>query len=227
MRQTYIFALNNHVSVLLIRPELAVAQQLGVRPAYHVSDLFQIAGSRATAYRIFDELLRLGFAERAQRGYFTVRACVFQPYHLWPYLLPSLAVLKLARYFGRAYNESDVNYARRLLRGMVTLDYRAYELTQLQTPRTLFMYVDNVDREASRLKDEGFSEGRRGRVAILPYEGDFENEIQRVYLDCLAFGGRSILDAIAIELLYGDKLQVKGVFPAELVLKAREELPRR
>ncbi len=56
-------------------------------------------------------------------------------------------------------------------------------------------------------------------------EGGFENEVQRVYLDCLAFGGRSTLDAIAIELLQGDQLEVKGEFPTELVLKVREDLP--
>jgi hypothetical protein len=63
-------------------------------------------------------------------------------------------------------------------------------------------------------------------VAILPKEGGFENEIQRVYLDCLAFGGRSTLDAVAIELLHADQLSVRGEFPTDLVLKVREDLPK-
>jgi hypothetical protein len=63
-------------------------------------------------------------------------------------------------------------------------------------------------------------------VAILPKEGGFGNEIQRVYLDCLAFGGRSALDAVAIELLHGDQLSIRGEFPTDLVLKVREDLPR-
>jgi hypothetical protein len=55
--------------------------------------------------------------------------------------------------------------------------------------------------------------------------GDFSNEIERVYLDCIAKGGRSIQDAIAIQLLHGDQLTSKGIFPAEYVLKVQEDLP--
>jgi hypothetical protein len=148
---------------------------------------------------------------------------------MWPHLLPSLSALKLARYFGRSYDESDVNNAKKLLIGLVTLDYRAFELTELQLPHTFFVYLSDQGSGAELLRSNAFSEGSNGRVAILPRareDRSFENEIQRVYLDCLAFGGRSTLDAIAIELLYGDQFTVKGEFPAELVLKVREELPR-
>ena len=109
---------------------------------------------------------------------------------------------------------------------MVTLDYRAYELTQFQTPRTFSIYAEDPDQQAQSLRFAGFSEGTKGRVAILPKEGGFGNEIQRVYLDCLAFGGRSALDAVAIELLHGDQLSIRGEFPTDLVLKVREDLPR-
>lgn len=112
---------------------------------------------------------------------------------------------------------------------MVTLDYRAYELTKLQTPHIFFIYAKDPNREVGLLKSKGYSEGSRGRVAILPREEDgshFKNGIQRLYLDCLAFGGRSTLDAIAIELLYGDQLSVRGEFPTDLVLKVREELSK-
>jgi hypothetical protein len=212
-----------------VRPEpsLAVVQSLGQKPVYHASEFFGPAGSRATAYRVIHRLMELGLASETQkRGYFTIRSSAFQPYQMWPHLLSSLRALKQARFFGRAYDESDVNYARRSLSGMVTLDYRAYELTQFQTPHTFFIYVEDLDQQAQVLKSAGFSEGTKGRVAILPREGGFENEIQQVYLDCLAFGGRSTLDAIAIELLHGDQLSVRGEFPTELVLKVREDLPR-
>ena len=53
--------------------------------------------------------------------------------------------------------------------------------------------------------------------------GNFENEIERIYLDCIANDGRSILDAIAIELQYGEQLRVKGYFPLELMKKVQEE----
>jgi hypothetical protein len=210
-----------------MKPSLTVVQSLTQKPVYHASELFGPAGSRATAYRVISGLLELGLAaETKRRGYFTIRSSAFQPYTKWPHLLPSLRALKQARYFGRAYDESDVNYARRFLTGMVTLDYRAYDLTKLQTPRTFFLYARNPNREAELLESNGFSEGTKGRVAILPRGGgDFENEVQRVYLDCLAFGGRSTLDAIAIELLYGDRLRIRGEFSTDLILKVREELP--
>lgn len=207
---------------------VAVFQALGQKPVYHISELFGPAGSRATAYRILQRLQELGFAsETRRRGYFTVRSSAFQSSQIQPHLMSSLRALKQARYFGRAYDESDVNYARRSLTGMVTLDYRAYELTRLQTPHTFFIYVKDPDREAGLLRANGFSEGKKGRVVILPDQHDIKNEIQRVYLDCLAFGGRSTLDAIAIELLYGDQFPIRGQFPTDLVTKVREDLPSR
>ena len=78
------------------------------------------------------------------------------------------------------------------------------------------------------MKHEKFSEGRNGRVAILPKIGNFfQNEIQRVYLDCLAAGGRSLLDGVAIELLHSNELEVRGVFPIDLVEKVRDDLNAR
>lgn len=208
-----------------IEPALTIVQTLGKKPVYHISELYEPAGSRPTAYRIMNKLQELGFAEPVRRGYFTLRTSISQSYGIWPHLVPSLRALKQARYFGRTYNESDITFVRKILSGIETLDYRAYELTQLQTPHTFFIYVENPSQVAEELRIRGFSEGRRGRVAILPKEGEFKNELQRVYLDCLAFGGRSILDAIAIDLLYGNQLEIKGEFPVELVEKVREELP--
>jgi hypothetical protein len=106
------------------------------------------------------------------------------------------------------------------------LDYRAYELTGLQEPYSLFLYVDDMDSAASVLREHGFWKGSRGRVALLPRVGPFRNDLQRVYLDCLAYGGRSTLDAIAIEILYGEELdpKVRGVFRSDDVLKVRDEL---
>jgi len=107
----------------------------------------------------------------------------------------------------------------------VTLDYRSYELTGLQTPEKLFLYVDNEDAATNALKNSDFSEGTKGKIAILPRIGDFfDNEIQRVYLDSLAAGGRNLLDAVAIELRYPEKFQIKGLFPIDLVEKVREDL---
>lgn len=210
----------------MLTPELAAAQTIGEKPAYRLDDLARAVGSRATAYRTLKELIRLGFAERLGRGYFAVRSSLFQPFYLWEHLVPSLSALKQARRFGRAYNDGDARAARRILAGVVTLDYRAYELTGLQEPYSMFIYTENLDSAAEALRGAGFWEGTRGRVCLLPKPVPFDNELQRVYLDCVAYGGRSTLDAIAIDALHGDELdpRVRGAFRADDVLKVKEEL---
>jgi hypothetical protein len=211
---------------MMLKPELAIAQTIGEKPVYHMNDLSKITESRATAYRILSRLREAGFAEQVREGYFTLRSSLFQPFNLWQNLLPSLQSLKQARFFGLSYNENDVRLARQILKGIVTLDYRAYEITQLQSPHLFSIYVDNPDQAADKLKECKFSEGTKGRVVILPRTGEFGSEIQRVYLDCIAYGGRSLLDAIAIEILHNEDLDpnIRGTFKAEDVLKVREEL---
>lgn len=210
----------------MLGPELAAAQTLGERPVFTLNQLAEVTGSRATAYRGLARLRDAGFARQLKGGFFVLRSSFFQPYSLWNSLLPSLQALKQARYFGRSYNVHDFKLARQILKGFVTLDHRAYDLTGLQPPYTLSMYVDPLDAAVSAFRRHGFYEGTRGKVILLPRIGSFNNELQRVYLDCLAYGGRSTLDAIAIEILYGDKLdpRARGMFRSEDVLKVRDEL---
>src|SRR5207302_5788368 len=211
---------------MMLKPELTIAQTIGQRPVYHMNDLSKITGSRATAYRILSRLREAGFAEHVREGYFTLRSSLFQPFNLWQNLLPSLQALKQARFFGLSYNENDVRLARQILKGMITLDYRAYEIKRLQSTHILFIYVDKHENAENMLKECKFSEGTKGRVVILPRTGGFGSEIQRVYLDCIAYGGRSLLDAIAIEILHNEDLDhnIRGTFKAEGVMKVREEL---
>ncbi|MGI0079487.1 MAG: hypothetical protein ACRECH_07675 [Nitrososphaerales archaeon] len=212
---------------LELRPSLVAAQRLDQANLTHsTKELAAIVGSIPTAQRYVRQLEDLGFLTILGRGHFVFRSSLFQPYSLWPLIIPSLQTLKKARYFGRSYNESDIRFARKKFsEAMVTLDYRSYELTGLQTPEKLFLYVTDQNSAANALKSDDFSEGLRGKVAILPRIGDFfTNEIQRVYLDSLAAGGRNLLDAVAIELRYPDKLQIKGLFPVDLVEKVREDL---
>lgn len=225
MRQTYILSTEKERNGMM-RAELAAAQAMGEKPVYRIEDLMQVTGSRATAYRALAELRQVGFAEQARDGYFTIRSSLFQPFGVWRHLAPSLSALKHARRFGRSYNETDVKRASEMLRGTVTLDYRAHELTGLQEPHVYFAYVDDLDLAAGTLREHGFREGARGRVVLLPFVGSSRNGIQRVYLDCVAFGGRSTLDAIAIEILRGDALDpgVRGVFKSGDVLKVKEGL---
>ncbi len=213
-------------SCMSLSPELTIAQTIREKPVYHINELSKITESRATAYRILSKLREAGFAEQIKEGYFTFRSSLFQPFNLWSNLLQSLQALKQARFFGLSYNENDVRLARQILNGIMTLDYRAYELTKLQSPHLFFIYVENPNRAAKMLRKHKFSEGTEGRVVIIPRIGAFGNEIQRVYLDCIAYGGRSLLDAIAIEILHNESLDpnIRGAFKTEDVLKVRDEL---
>src|SRR5437660_10715167 len=161
-----------------------------------MNDLSKITGSRALAYRILGRLREAGFAEHVREGYFTLRSSLFQPFNLWQNLLPSLQALKQARFFGLSYNENDVRLARQILKGMITLDYRAYEITRLQSLHLFFIYVDKLDKAATMLKECKLSEGTKSRVVILQRTGWFGSETQRVYLDCIAYGVSSLLAAI-------------------------------
>lgn len=202
------------------------AQRLDSKPVYTMQDAISVAGSAKTAYRRLNDLKTLGLA-RYRRGSFIIKSSVVsQPANVIEKILPSLTALSRARRFGRNYNNADIRFAmNNIADKFVTLDYRAYELAKFQTPLDLYIYVQDVDRVAGFLKEKGFREGRNGHVILLPRIGDFYNEVERVYLDCIANGERSTLDAIAIELLYEDRLSTRGLFPVQLVKKVQEDIP--
>lgn len=214
---------------ILNEPAVQFAQGLSAKPVYTIEEIMTIAGSsRRTAYRRLQTLKSWGIA-KSNRGRFIINtAASSQPIAVLQRLLPSLQSLNQARRFGKSYNQSDINFIMNNIQDkIITLDYRAWQLTKFQYPMDLYVYVDDVGRIASHLKQKGFSEGQRGHIVLLPEIGDFSNEIERVYLDCIAKGGRSVLDAIAIELLYGDQISVKGRFTTQDVIKVREDLPVR
>lgn len=207
---------------------IAFAQKFAVKPVYTINDVRAVDNSITTAYRRLHELEKLGLA-KFKHGSFSVKTeVVLQPPHVFEKLIPSLVALKESRRFGKFYTESDVNFAKKHLpeKFLTTLDYAAWELTKFQTPRDFFIYVNDIEKASTYLKNNGFSEGKRGRVILLPKKGSFDNEIERIYLDCISHGERSILDAIALELLFGDHLTVKGRFPIEYADKVREDMPR-
>lgn len=213
-------------SITEARDGLAFAQALPPKIVYSVkNDAVPIAGSEQTAYRRLRLLRSLGLAS-FRNGLFNInREAAMQPLFVVAKLFPSLMSLRQARRFGKFYNDSDIRYARNAMRGaIVTLDFDAWDLTGFQTPSDLYLYVDDVAKSAKLLRDRGFSEGRKGRVVLLPKRGDFTDKVNRTYLDCIARGGRSIYDAIAIELLYHDRIPVKGNFPVEYILKVQQEM---
>lgn len=208
--------------------EISFAQAFEPRIVYTVKkDAVPIAGSERTAYRRLSILESLGLAT-FRNGRFQITSRVSrQPPNVLKKILPSLIALKNARRFGRFYNDSDIRFMMKNApeHSFVTLDFKAWDLTKFQTPSDLFIYVNDVEQFSMFLKNKGFSEGKKGHIVLLSKAGDFANEIERVYLDCIAKGGRSTLDAVAIDLLHGDKLSVRGQFPIETITKVQEDMP--
>jgi hypothetical protein len=207
---------------------LSFAQKFDTKSVYTTKEAISLVHSKDRVYRHLKILKSLGIVQVA-RGYFTMNTTLIsQPLHLIEKILPSLESLKRARTFGRYYGESDIEFVRDNLRPkLITLDYKSWELTNFQHPSDFYIYVENVEQTVNYLKENKFHEGEKGRVRILPIIGDFSNEIQRVYFDCLAKGGRSIQDAVAIELLYSNRLVFKANFPTELIQKVQDDLPER
>lgn len=205
------------------------AQDFSAKSVYSIrKDVNSKIASKSTVYKKLHELESFGLAKFSRDSFEIKQGVVSQPFPVFKKLIPSLLSLKNSRRFGRYYNELDVNFAKKNLPGkfLTTLDYAGWELTKFQTPRNFFIYVNDVDEAANYLKSNRFSEGNNGQVILLPKIGDFSNEIERIYLDCMAKSGRSMLDAIAIDLLYGEHLKIKGQFPIEYVKKVQEDLPR-
>jgi hypothetical protein len=214
----------------VISPEIEsgirFASMLPPRISYGIKeDAVGIAGSVPTAYRRLRALESLGLAT-VHRGQFQINQAARQPMDLLQRLIPSLLALKTARRFGRKYHISDVNFLKNNLpeNAFVTLDYAAWDLTGYQTPMDLYVYVDDIKKTSNFLKSKEFSQGTQGRVVLLQKQHGFRKNTEQVYLDCIAKGGRSILDAIAIELKHGDKLRIKGRFNIEDVLKIQNDM---
>lgn len=209
-----------------IAPALSFAQELPPRPVYNLNNL-KIDESTKTIHRRIKSLLPLGLATYSRGNFSIKREVISQPVNILKKLIPSLLTLKQARRFGRSYNNADINFVlnHKPESSMITLDYQAWDMTKFQIPRDLFLYVDDMEKGVDFLKENNFSEGEKGHVILLPKIGSFDNKIERVFLDCLANGGRSILDAVAIQLLYGNSIEVKARFPVETIIKVQEDLP--
>jgi hypothetical protein len=180
--------------------------------------------SKRTIYRHLKELQDIGLAKYF-RGKFQVSSVLSQPAWFIKELLPSIKSLKQVRRFGKYYNENDVKLVKKSIEfEHLTLDYKAWELTRYQNPFIFYIYVKNQEDIISKLKQLGFHEGMKGKIGILPLIGSFENTIERTHLDCIAHGGRSRLDAIAIEIIYGSQIKKKGFFSISDILQVQENL---
>lgn len=220
---------NECVSMLKnARDAIGFAQELPPSPIYDIKSLKGTVGlSGRTIRRRLARLKELGLAEY-DRGKFTIkREVISQPYPVLQSIIPSLMSLKKARRFGRHYNTSDINFARKHLPdgSIITLDHGANELTGFQIPLDLHAYVDDMEHMSRILKNHGFWEGRRGKVVLLPKIGSFENLVERIFLDCTANGGRSFMDAAAIMLTHKDNVKTGVRFTGDTILKVQEDLP--
>ena len=180
---------------------IAFARLLPRSMIHRIRDMPSAAGvSEATARRRVDELAEMGLADH-WNGCFTVRHdAVRYSIEVLEAMRPSLLALGRARRFNRRKSDADVAFARRHLPpgSFVTLDYPLARLTGYQSAWWYYACVDDPRAFASFLESNGFREDRMGRVVVVPKIGAFNDEKARLFLDCLADGGRSYCDAIAL-----------------------------
>ncbi len=220
--------MQEHTQVLeKAKDAIRFAQELPPSPVYDLKNLGNtVSVSARTVKRRLIRLEELGLADY-NRGKFTIkREVISQPYTVLQNIIPSLMSLKKARRFGRHYKPTDVSFMKKHLPkgSIITLDHKAHELTKFQTPLNLYVYVDNVEKISKFLKSHRFREGKRGSVVLLPKIGSFENHVERIFLDCVANGGRSFLDAAAIVLTHKDMIKTRVRFAADTMLKVQEDL---
>lgn len=205
---------------------LLFAQELQPRPIYKVKDVAKNIHERTVRRRI-KKLTEIGLAQY-NRGQFTIKEEVIaQPISVLEKLVPSFTAFMQARRFGKTYGLSDNNFMIKNLpkNAIITLDYSAHKITNFQSAQDLYLYVDDIEETVQFLKNNNFREGTKGSIVILPKIGSFENLTERVFLDCIAKGGRSMMDAIAIQLKYKDEINIKARFTTEMLLKVQEDLP--
>ena len=198
-----------------LKSSIKALQKHGYKARFRYADLERNLGKES-----IETLEEAGFVEQRKKGYISFRWCAWQPLNVIKHILPSLNSLKDAAYF-----EGDPLAARPMLGDNVTLDYKAWELTNYQTPAMLCAYADNMKKTCAALKKAGFEhDGKDGRICILPKNERKENAIEQVYYDSLASGGRSLLDAAALQLLYPDQIREKAKFSKDIMNKVRDEL---
>jgi hypothetical protein len=205
---------------------LLFAQELQPRPIYKVKDVAKNVHERTVRRRI-KKLTEIGLAQY-NRGQFTIKEEVIaQPISVLEKLVPSFTAFMQARRFGKTYGLSDNNFMIKNLpkNAIITLDYSAHKMTNFQSVQDLYLYVDDIKETVQFLKNNNFREGTKGSIVILPKIGSFENLTERVFLDCIAKGGRSMMDAIAIQLKYKDEINIKARFTTDMLLKVQEDLP--
>ena len=183
---------------------IAFARLLPRSMIHRMRDMPSVAGvSEATARRRVDELAGMGLAVR-RKGAFTVHHdAICQPIEVLDAMRPSLLALGRARRFGCGGSSSTgITLARRRLPpgSFVTLDYPLARLTGYQSAWWYHACVEDPDAFGSLLEESGFREDRTGRVVVMPKIGSFDDENVRLLFDCLADGGRSYCDAIALLL---------------------------
>lgn len=215
------------VSILTrYKDALLFAQELQPRPIYKVKDVAKNVHERTVRRRI-KKLTEIGLAQY-NRGQFTIKEEVIaQPISVLEKLVPSFTAFMQARRFGKTYGLSDNNFMIKNLpkNAIITLDYSAHKMTNFQSAQDLYLYVDDIEETVQFLKNNNFREGTKGSIVILPKIGSFENLTERVFLDCIAKGGRSMMDAIAIQLKYKDEINIKARFTTDMLLKVQEDLP--
>ena len=128
---------------------------------------------------------------RTENTFMMYHDVISQTNQVFQKLMPSLLSFKNSRWFSRNEDQTDVDFVMKNIppNSLITLDYKAAELTGYQYPCQLYVYIDDMEYFTSILQHNGFVEQHKNiksRVILLPKIGSFGNYIERVFLDCVA-----------------------------------------
>lgn len=207
------------------------ARNLPHKTIYRITDVVKLTKLPIeTINKKLDILSSYQLLYRKPNAFMLYRNVIMQSDVMFQKIMPSLISLKHAKYFNKKYDQTDIDFALEHMpcNSIITLDYKAAELTGYQHPWQLYVYVDDINTFESLLKHNGFNEGKKedSRVVLLPKIGSFENLLKRLFFDCVASGGRDFMDAVAIMVLYGHEIMDDDImFPKWAIDKVLEDLP--
>lgn len=193
-----------------------------VVPSHKLNDVFGL-GYRRGSLLILDDA---GLVESAEDpGYVVFKSCA------WAYddsklelLLPSLYSLRHRRdYLGDPDRVEGV-----LPKGtLVTLTRGAFDLVGKDARgEDLYFYLLKPNEFVKELGGREREANADAKVHVLEPAGNLDDKIWRVYLDCIAAGGRGPQAAAFLEILMPEKIK-EPILSKDFVESVRETMPRR
>ena len=140
------------------------------------------------------------------------------------YLRPSIRALER-----RVGFKGDPDHTAELIRpktALSTCGRGAYELLKWDPSKLdLYVYVDDIRKVASEITQNGCKKGDTASIYLMQKEEELKNPFERVYMDCIAKGGRDLIAAAYLEIHFPKKIG-NPLLSREFVKEVRETSPK-